>query len=143
MSTQSRLVAGVLLILLPTVELGGVSILSLLIGDPDYAGNELRQDLPSAGHAHAGALLVHSLVALRFVDEAALPEGARWAVRLSILAAAILLPAASFLSVLSPQATKPNALIHLAYVGALSLAAGLLALGIGLIRGRGAGDRCR
>jgi hypothetical protein len=29
----------------------------------------------------------------------------------------ILLPAAFFLSVLSPQATEPNALIYLAYVG--------------------------
>jgi len=45
MSSQSRLVAGILLILLPTVEFGGVSILSLLIGDPEYAQNELRQDL--------------------------------------------------------------------------------------------------
>ena len=45
MSSQSRLVAGVLLILLPTVEFGGASILSLLIGDPEYTQNELRQDL--------------------------------------------------------------------------------------------------
>jgi hypothetical protein len=45
MSSQSRLVAGVLLILLPTVEFGGASIVSLLIGDPEYTQNELRQDL--------------------------------------------------------------------------------------------------
>lgn len=46
----------------------------------------------------------------------------------------LLLPAAFFLSVLSPDATEPNALIYLAYIGALSLAVGLLVLGIGLIR---------
>ena len=34
MSSQSRLVAGILLILVPTVEIGGTSILSLLISDP-------------------------------------------------------------------------------------------------------------
>ena len=136
MSSQSRLVAGVLLILLPTVEFGGASILSLLIGDPAYTQNELRQDLWRAGHAHAGVWLVLSLVALRYVNEAGLSEGMRWLVRLSLPAAAILLPAAFFLSVLSPQATEPNGLIYLAYVGAVSLAAGLLVLVVGLVRGR-------
>ena len=135
MSPQSRLVAGVLLILMPLVVYGGASILSLLIGDPGYAQNELRQDLWRAGHAHAGVLLVLSLVTLRYVDEAALSEGMKTLVRHSIPAAAVLLPAAFFLSVLSPAATERNALIYLAYVGAVSLTAGLLVLGVGLVRG--------
>ena len=135
MSRQSRLVAGVLLILMPAVVFGGASILSLLIGDPAYAQNELRQDLWRAGHAHAGVLLVLSLVTLRYVDEAVLPVGLRTFVRHSIPAAAVLLPVAFFLSVLSPRATEPNAMIYLAYIGAISLAAGLLVLGIGLVRG--------
>jgi hypothetical protein len=67
MSSQSRLVAGVLLILLPTVEFGGASLLSLLIGDPEYTQNELRQDLWRAGHTHAGVLMMLSLVTLRYV----------------------------------------------------------------------------
>jgi uncharacterized membrane protein len=124
----------VLLLLLPTVAFGGTSILSLLIGDPEYAQNQLRQDLWRAGHAHAGVLLILSLVALRYVDEAALPERMRALVRYSIPAAAVLLPLAFFLSVLSPGATEPNAMIYLAYVGAVSLAAGLLVLGVGLLR---------
>jgi hypothetical protein len=115
MSPQSRLVAGILLIVLPTVEIGGASILSLLIGDPQYAQNDLRQDLWRAGHAHAGVWLVLALVGLRYVDEATLSEGMRWVVRLAFPAAAILTPAAFFLSVLSPEATEPNALIYLAY----------------------------
>lgn len=48
----------------------------------------------------------------------------------------ILLPTAFFLSVLFPDATKPNVLIYLAYMGAVSLTVGLLVLGVGLIRGR-------
>ena len=48
--------------------------------------------------------------------------------------AAILVPAAFFLSVLSPDARAPNGLIYLAYVGAVLLAVGALALGIGLVR---------
>src|ERR687885_722388 len=116
MSSQSRLVAGVLLILLPTVEFGGTSILSLLIGDPEYTQNERRQDLWRAGHAYAGVWLVLSLVALRYVDEAALSEGMRWVVRLAFPVAALLMPLAFFLSVLSPEAEEPSALINLAYV---------------------------
>jgi hypothetical protein len=136
MSQQSRLVAGILLILVPTVEIGGASILSLLIGDPQYAQNDLRQDLWRAGHAHAGVWLVLSLVALRYVDEATLSEGLRWVVRLAFPAAAILTPAAFFLSVLSAEATEPNALIYLTYVGGVVLAVGLLVLGVGLVRRR-------
>ena len=108
MSSQSRLVAGILLILLPTVEFGGASLLSLLLGDLQYTQNELRQDLWRGGHAHAGVWLVLSLVALRYVDETALSEGMRWLVRLSLPAAAILLPAAFCLSVLSPRRGNPT-----------------------------------
>jgi len=48
--------------------------------------------------------------------------------------APILIPAAYFLSVVSPKATSPNGLIKLAYLGALFLATAVLSLGVGLIR---------
>ena len=136
MSSKSRLVAGILLIVVVTVEFGGASILSLLIGDPGYAQNDLRQDLWRAGHAHAGVWLVLALVALRYVDEATLSESMWWVVRLAFPAAAVLMALAFFLSVLSPEATEPNAMIYLAYVGGVVLAVGLVVLGVGLIRGR-------
>lgn len=136
MSPESRRLAGILLVVLPTVVFGGVSILTLLINDPAYMQNELRQDLWRAGHAHAGVLLILSLVALRYVEEAELSDGLKRLVRLSIPSTALLLPAAFFLSVLSPSATKPNGFIYLAYVGAIVLTIGLLTLGIGLIRKR-------
>lgn len=136
MSWESRRMAGVVLVILPTVIFGGVSILSLLIGNDEYMANPLRQDLWRAGHAHAGVLLVLALVALRYVDEANLSAPWRSFARVAFPAAALLLPIAFFLSVLSPDATKPNALISLAYVGAVILVAGLLVLGIGLLRAR-------
>src|SRR3712207_1742768 len=133
MSPQSRLVAGIVLIILPTVEIGGASILSLLISDPAYAQNDLRQDLWRAGHAHAGVWLVLSLVALRYVDEASLSEGMRWVVRLGFPAAAVLMALGFFLSVPSAQDTEPNGMINLTFVAGLLLAVGLLVLGVGLI----------
>jgi hypothetical protein len=136
MSPQSRLVAGIVLILIPTVEIGGASILSLLIADPAYAQNDLRQDLWRAGHAHGGVWLVLSLVALRYVDEAALSEGMKWVVRLAFPVAAVLMALGFFLSVIPEEASEPNAMIYLTYVAGVVLAVGLLALAVGLLRGR-------
>ncbi|HEU0253615.1 MAG TPA: hypothetical protein VFR12_11330, partial [Pyrinomonadaceae bacterium] len=68
------------------------------------------------------------------VDEATLGSFWKWLARVGAPIAAILIPAAFFLSVASPQATEPNGLINLAYLGALFLAAAVLTLGIGLIR---------
>lgn len=134
MSFESRRLAGILLILLPTAVFGGVSLLTLLIGDPVYRQNELRQDLWRAGHAHAAVLLVLSLVVLRYVDDANLKPASRTFVRHAFPVSAILLPLAFFLSVLSPRATEPNAMIYLAYVGAVILVGGMIVLGVGLIR---------
>jgi hypothetical protein len=48
--------------------------------------------------------------------------------------AAILILAPFFLSVASPTATQPNALMNLAYIDAQFLAGAVLSLGVGLIR---------
>jgi CDP-diglyceride synthetase len=136
MSPESRKVAGAILVILPTVMIGGVSILTLLIGTREYMQNELRQDLWRAGHAHAGVFLVLTLIALRYVDEASLSPALKWFVRFSIPSAAILLPVAFFLSVLGPDAKEPNGIIYLAYVGAVVLALGVVVLGVGLLKAR-------
>ena len=135
MSRESRMLAGILLVVLPTVMFGGLSLLSFLTrNSPGYADNPLRHDLWRAGHAHAGVYLVLSLVMLRYVDEAVLSPFWKWIARTGAPIAAILIPAAFFLSVVSPTATEPNALMNLAYVGALFLAAAVLSLGVGLLR---------
>jgi drug/metabolite transporter superfamily protein YnfA len=135
MSRESRILAGVVMVILPTVMFGGAALLAHLVGRvPGYFDNPLRQDLWRAGHAHAGVFLVLSLVLLRYVDEAALSRSWAWVARLGTPIAALLIPAAFFLSVVSPQSTEANGLIYLVVPGALSLAAGLLTLGIGLIR---------
>ena len=135
MSRESRLLAGILLVVLPTVMFGGVSLLNFLTTNSSgYVDNPLRQDLFRAGHAHAGVYLVLSLVMLRYVDEALLGPTWKWLARVGAPIAAILIPAAFFFSVASPNAREPNGLINLAYVGALFLAAAVLTLGVGLIR---------
>src|SRR5215475_11140157 len=134
MSRESRLTAGVLLVVIPSVMYGGLSLLMLLTqGAPGIADNPLRHDLWRAGHAHAGVYLILSLVMLRYVDEAVLPPVWKWTARTGAPIAAILIPAAFFLSVAAPGAREPNALMNLAYIGAAFLAAAVLSLGVGLI----------
>lgn len=134
-SQESRRTAGILLVVLPTVIYGGVSLLGFLLDrNSGYMENPLRQNLFRAGHAHAGVLLVLSLVALRYVDDAQLTGSWKWVVRLFIPSAAIFLPAGFFFSVLSPSATQPNGFIYLAFLGAAVLAIGLVTLGVGLLR---------
>ena len=135
MSRESRVFAGILLVVFPTVMFGGLSLLKFLTSnEAGYVDNPLRQDLFRAGHAHAGVYLVLSLVMLRYVDEAVLGPFWKWLARTGAPIAAILIPAAFFLSVHSPGAREPNGLINLAYVGAFFLAAAVLTLGVGLIR---------
>ena len=106
MSRESRMLAGILLVVLPTVMFGGLSLLSFLTrNSPGYTDNPLRHDLFRAGHAHAGVYLVLSLVMLRYVDEAVLSPFWKWIARTGAPIAAILIPAAFFLSVVSPTAT--------------------------------------
>jgi hypothetical protein len=135
MSRESRMLAGILLVVLPSVMYGGLTLLSFLTRNmPGYNDNPLRHDLWRAGHAHAGVYLILSLVMLRYVDEAVLSPFWKWLARTGAPIAAILIPAAFFLSVVSPTANEPNSLINLAYIGALFLAAAVLSLGVGLIR---------
>src|SRR5436190_11885562 len=126
-SQESRRLAGILLVVLPTVLYGGYFLLTQLITPASgYMDNPIRQNLFRAGHAHAGVLLVLSLVALRYVDEAELSSQWKAVVRSGIPIAAILLPAGFFLSVASPDARAPGPLIYLAFTGAVVLAVALI-----------------
>ena len=90
--------AGILLVVLPTVAYGGVSILRLVyLKRSDYMKNELRQKFWRAGHAHAGVFLILSLAALPYLDAAQLSTGLKSLVTWLVPGAAILIPAAFFL----------------------------------------------
>ena len=142
MSPHSRRLAGILLVIFPTIVYGG--------GKPAGAADKRPRSIRRTrcvrisggpGTPTPGCLLILALVCLRYVDEARLPERLKGVVREAIPLAAILLPIGFFLSVLSPDATQPNAFIYCAYAGAVSLTFGLLTLGIGLLRARAKCDR--
>lgn len=134
MSNESIRMAGIVLVVFPTVVGGGVSILALWLRRSPYYDHPLRPRMWAAGHAHAGVILLLSLVALVLVDYADLGDAWKQLVRSAIPIAAILVPAAFFLSVVRPRAERPGRIIVLAPVGAVVLSVGLLTLGIGLLR---------
>ena len=134
MSTGSRIIAAILLIAVPTVEFGGLSLLAMLTRRmPGYLDNPLRQNMFRAGHAHAGVWIVFALVALLWVDQIDFGDPLKWIIRVAFAAAPILMPLGFFLSVTRPDAERPNGLITLVYLGGLSLALGAVTLGIGLL----------
>jgi hypothetical protein len=135
MSDESLRTAGILLVVYPTVVFGGASLLwHWITRHTAYYEHLLRRSLWRAGHAHAGVLLLLSLVALQLVDHAELGDGWKQVVRGAFPAAALLLPIAFFLSIVRPEAERPTRLVNLAYLGAVSLTVGMLTLGVGLIR---------
>jgi hypothetical protein len=134
MSDASKQLAGILFVLVPTIEFGGWSLLRMIARRiPGYLDNPVRQNLFRAGHAHAGVLLMLALVGILYVDQSDLSPGTRTLVRTGLALAPILMPAGFFLSVLRPDADRPNRLIVLVYLGALSLAAAAVTLGVSLL----------
>jgi len=135
MTRGARLMCGVILVTVPTIQYGGYFLLtSLMHKSSGYMDNPLRQNFFRAGRAHAGVIVILPLICEVLADSAVLPAGLLWAVRLAIPLAAILISAGFFFSVLSPTATKVGSAVSLIYLGAVALAFGVLTLGIGLLR---------
>src|SRR5690625_295197 len=134
---DTKIMAGWLIVILPTVVYGGFSILNMVINqDVGIVENDLRKNFFRAGHAHAGVLLILSLIAYLYVDKAELSTLFRSIVKSFIPLSAIFVSGAFFFSMISKTATEPNGWIYLSYVGIFFLVVGLIILGIGLIRSR-------
>jgi hypothetical protein len=135
MTREARLMAGIILITVPTIQYGGYFLLtSLMDKSSRYIENPLRQNFFRAGHAHAGVIVILSLVCQMLADAAVLPSPLLWFVRIGVPLSAILISAGFFFSVLPPTATQASGAVALIYAGALILAVGVVALGVGLLR---------
>jgi len=134
MSSATQTTAAILLITVSTIAFGGLSLLMHLVRRiPGYLDNHVRRALWTAGHAHAGVLVLFALVALLYLDRSDYGDGMRTLIRTLLVAAPILMPLGFFLSVVRPSDTRPNKLIWLVVAGGISLVAGTLLLGVGLL----------
>jgi hypothetical protein len=126
---------GVTLVTVPTIVFGGLVLLGVISGGtygvpaaPSLT--PMQMALYRAGHAHAGVLVILSLLLQLGLDRVRLPRAWVWPLRIAAFAAPILVSGGFF-----GTAHVPG-LVVLLYAGAAVLALVTLAVGIGLIRAR-------
>ena len=131
LSSESRQLAGILLLALVTVETGGIYMVKLVRGAA--AATPFQISFARAGHAHAGVLLILALLCQVLADSTAQSGFLDWLSRSGVAVAALLMPAGFLFSSMGSGREKPNGLITLVFLGAVVLAAGLISLGVGLL----------
>ena len=135
MTRDARMMSGIILITVPTIQYGGYFLLTSLMNKASgYMDSPLRQNFFRAGHAHAGVIVILSLICEMLSDAAVIPTPLLWIVRIGVPLAAILISAVFFFSMLPPTAAEPSGAVAFIYVGAVVLAIAVLLLGIGLLR---------
>jgi hypothetical protein len=136
MTDATKLMAGLLLITVTTIEYGGTFLLGVLSGkQPELT--DFQRSMFRAGHAHAGVLVILALVSLLFTEQTKLSTPIAWAVRIGLAAAPLLVSAGFFGAALGEGRTRPSGLIALIWIGVFVLGGSLVTLGIALIRARG------
>lgn len=131
LSPESLRLAGVLLLTVVAIESGGYYMLSLWTRRNTKTPFQIG--FARAGHAHAGVLVILSLVIQIYVDAAGMTGILGAIAREGVPAAAILMPAGFFLSSIGAGRTSPNRFIWLTIAGTVTLAAGVVAAGFGLV----------
>lgn len=131
MSDESRILAGILLLALVTVETGGSYLLAIARGKAP--ATPFQERFARAGHAHAGVFLVLALVCQLLADATTQTGLLDWLSRSGVAIAALVLPAGFFFSSMGRERETPNRWIVLLPIGAVVLAASLISLGVGLL----------
>ncbi|MEV8273765.1 hypothetical protein [Microbacterium sp. NPDC077184] len=124
------IVVGATLLTVVTIAYGGTFLLRVATGG--YPFNDLQKAFFRAGHAHAGVLVILGLVCVLAQDAAGVGGGWEWAA-VGVLAAAILISAGFFLSVLGRDPQRPGRAIVILWIGVAVLTAALLTVGISVI----------
>ena len=134
MTPTARLMCGLILITIPTIQFGGYFLLKILSGKMNALPlTPFQQSMFRAGHAHAGVLVILALVCQLLADAATLNSTLMWVARISIPLSAILISGGFFAAAAGKGSTQPNQWIGILYAGVFVLGAGVIILGIGLL----------
>jgi hypothetical protein len=136
MSSLSKLLCGLILLTVPTIQYGGYYLLTLLTGQTGQELTDFQRSMFRAGHAHAGGLVILALLAQLLLDYAILPGWLLWVARLGFPLAAVLVSAGFFAGAGGRHVTQSTPFIAILYAGAGLLAVAVVLAGIGLIRAR-------
>ncbi len=116
-----------------TVEFGGHALLRFITTDRDRLG-AFRERFFRAGHAHAGVLLVLSLVYLLYLPRAEFSNAGEWLCGVSLLTGVLAQSGGFFLHLGVGKEGSRSPGTMLTRSGALLVAVALVALAAGLIR---------
>ncbi|MET7330322.1 hypothetical protein [Nonomuraea sp. NPDC005650] len=116
-----------------TVEFGGHALLRLITADRGRLG-EFRERFFRAGHAHAGVLLVLSLVYFLYLPRAGFPAWLAWLSGGGLLAGVLAQSGGFFLHLAVGAEGRRSYGTALTRAGALLIAAALITLAVGLVR---------
>lgn len=125
------LLPALVLFTLVTVEFGGGSLLGLL--NRRDALTPFQTQFFRAGHAHAGVLLVLSLVCFVLLGRTELTESTQWLVGIGLLVGVLLQSGGFFLHMLRGREGSGSAGTLVTRAGAVLIGAVLVTLGIGLL----------
>jgi hypothetical protein len=128
----SRLFPVIVLFSLVTVEYGGWALLGFLTGRGALGG--FREQFFRAGHAHAGVLLVLSLVYFTYLGRAGYSSGVQWTAGALLLAGVLAQSGGFFAHLGLGQQGRGSPGTLLTRAGALLIAAALVIEAVGLIR---------
>ena len=125
---------GLTLITVPTIVFGGVAVLGVVSGGlhglPGPALTPMQTAFYRAGHAHAGVLLILSLLLQLGLDVVHLPRAWVWPLRIAAPLGAILVSAGFF------GAAHVPGLVVVLYLGGALVALVTLTVGVGLVRAK-------
>jgi hypothetical protein len=124
--------AAISLITLVTVMFGGYSLLRLLNAGDKLSGFQINQF--RAGHAHAGVLLILSLVMVILLDRTDFSDGLRATVYAVAFAGGLAQSGGFFLHMLVGAPGTASRGTTLTATGAVLLAVSVLTLAVGLLR---------
>lgn len=134
MSNEAKLMCGIILLTVPTIQFGGYFLLSVLSGKYEKAAfTPFQKSMFRAGHAHAGVLVLLSLICELLLDEVNLSAGTTWILRAAFPLSAILISGGFFAAAIGKGVTRPQKGINLLYAGVFILAAALITSGISLV----------
>lgn len=131
LSTEALRLAGILLLAAVTVETGGALLVRVASGSVPMT--DFQKSFARAGHGHAGMFITLALVCVILTEATSLDGFLAWVARTGVALAALLIPGGFFAASAGQGRTSPNRAIVLIWLGAASLTAGLVVLGIGLL----------
>lgn len=135
MTDEARRMSGAILLTIPTIAFGGYFLLTILSGEREYMKlTDFQRSMFRAGHAHAGVLVILSLVVQVLLDHARLSKVLNWVARIAFPLAAILISGGFFAAATGPQLNAPTNMIAILYVGVIVFVVGLLIAGTGLVK---------